>query len=50
MQRFMAIRVLQSLMAIVVMSVIVFGLARLSGDPLDVMHYYSRYGTYEVVG
>ncbi|HET7598176.1 MAG TPA: ABC transporter permease [Burkholderiales bacterium] len=37
MQRFIAIRVLQSLMAIVVMSVIVFGLARISGNPLDVM-------------
>ena len=37
MQRFIAIRVLQSLLAIVVVSVIVFSLARLSGDPLDVM-------------
>ena len=37
MQRFIAIRVLQSLMAILVMSVIVFGLARISGNPLDVM-------------
>jgi peptide/nickel transport system permease protein len=37
MQRFIAIRVLHSLMAIWVMSLIVFGLARLSGDPLDVM-------------
>ena len=37
MQRFIAIRVLQSLLAILVMSMIVFGLARLSGDPLDVM-------------
>jgi peptide/nickel transport system permease protein len=37
MQRFIAIRVLQSLMAILVMSMIVFGLARLSGNPLDVM-------------
>jgi peptide/nickel transport system permease protein len=37
MQRFIAIRVLQSLLAILVMSVIVFGLARLSGNPLDVM-------------
>jgi peptide/nickel transport system permease protein len=37
MQRFIAIRVLQSLLAILVMSVIVFGLARLSGNPLEVM-------------
>ena len=37
MQRYIAVRVFQSLLAIVVMSVIVFGLARLSGDPLDVM-------------
>ncbi len=37
MQRFIAMRVLQSLMAILVMSVIVFGLARISGDPLEVM-------------
>src|SRR6185436_13055966 len=37
MQRFIAVRVFQSLLAIVVMSVIVFSLARLSGDPLDVM-------------
>jgi len=37
MQRFIAIRVLQSLMAILVMSMIVFGLARLSGNPIDVM-------------
>jgi peptide/nickel transport system permease protein len=37
MQRFIAVRVLHSVMAILVMSVIVFGLARLSGDPLDVM-------------
>ena len=37
MQRFIAIRVLQSLLAIWVMSLIVFGLARISGDPLDVM-------------
>ncbi len=37
MQRFIAIRVLQSLLAILVISVIVFGLARLSGDPLDTM-------------
>lgn len=37
MQRFIGIRVLQSLLAIFVMSVIVFGLARMSGDPLDVM-------------
>jgi peptide/nickel transport system permease protein len=37
MQRFIAIRALQSLLAILVMSVIVFGLARISGNPLDVM-------------
>jgi peptide/nickel transport system permease protein len=37
MQRFIAIRVLQSFLAILVMSVIVFGLARLSGNPLEVM-------------
>jgi len=36
-QRFIAVRVLQSLLAILVMSVIVFGLARISGNPLDVM-------------
>ena len=37
MQRFIAVRVFQSLLAILVMSLIVFGLARLSGNPLDVM-------------
>src|SRR5690606_36799882 len=37
MQRFIAIRFLQSLLALWVMSVIVFGLARLSGNPLDVI-------------
>ena len=37
MQRFIAVRVLQSLLAIWVMSIIVFGLARVSGNPLDVM-------------
>lgn len=37
MQRFIAVRVLQSLMAILVMSVIVFSLARISGNPLEVM-------------
>lgn len=37
MQRFIAIRVLQSVLAILVMSMIVFGLARLSGNPIDVM-------------
>jgi peptide/nickel transport system permease protein len=37
MQRFIAVRVLQSLLAILVMSVIVFGLARISGNPLEVM-------------
>lgn len=37
MQRFIAVRVLQSLVAILVMSVIVFSLARISGNPLDNM-------------
>jgi peptide/nickel transport system permease protein len=37
MQRFIAVRVIHSLLAIMIMSVIVFGLARLSGNPLDVM-------------
>jgi peptide/nickel transport system permease protein len=37
MQRFIAVRAFQSLLAILVMSVIVFGLARISGNPLDVM-------------
>jgi peptide/nickel transport system permease protein len=37
MQRFIAVRALQSLLALWVMSLIVFGLARLSGNPIDVM-------------
>ena len=37
MQRFIVIRALQSLLALWVMSLIVFGLARISGNPLDVM-------------
>lgn len=37
MQRFIAIGFLQSLLALWVMSIIVFGLARLSGNPLEVM-------------
>ena len=37
MQRFIAVRAFQSFLAILVMSVIVFGLARISGNPLDVM-------------
>src|SRR6185503_11873698 len=37
MQRFIARRVLQSILAIWVMSLIVFALARLSGNALDVM-------------
>ena len=37
MQRFIAMRVFQSLLAILVMSMIVFGLARISGNPLEVM-------------
>ena len=37
MQRYIAVRVLQSLVAVFVMSLIVFGLARISGNPIDVM-------------
>ncbi len=37
MQRYIARRVLQSLLAIWVMSLVVFTLARFSGNPLDVM-------------
>src|SRR5262249_44645973 len=37
MQRYILIRVLQSLLALWVMSVIVFSLARMTGDPLDVL-------------
>jgi peptide/nickel transport system permease protein len=37
MQRFIAVRVFQSLLAILVMSLIVFSLARISGNPIDVM-------------
>ena len=37
MQRFIAVRVFQSVLAILVMSLIVFSLARISGNPLDVM-------------
>ena len=37
MQRYIAVRVLQSLVAILVMSMIVFSLARISGNPLEVM-------------
>ena len=37
MQRYIARRVLHSIMAILAMSVIVFALARVSGNPLDVM-------------
>jgi peptide/nickel transport system permease protein len=37
MQRFIAVRIFQSFVAIMIMTVIVFGLARMSGDPLDVM-------------
>ncbi len=37
MQRFIARRALQSLLALWVMSLIVFGLARITGDPLNVM-------------
>ena len=37
MQRFIAKRALQSLLAIWAMSLIVFSLARITGNPLDVM-------------
>jgi peptide/nickel transport system permease protein len=37
MQRFIIVRALQSILALLVMSVIVFALARISGNPLDVM-------------
>jgi peptide/nickel transport system permease protein len=37
MQRFIARRALQSVLALLAMSVIVFGLARITGNPLDVM-------------
>lgn len=37
MQRFIMIRLMQSVLAILVMSVIVFSLARVTGDPLDVL-------------
>lgn len=37
MQRFIAVRFLQSVLALWVMSLIVFGLARMSGNPLDTM-------------
>src|SRR5919198_4895195 len=37
MQRYILIRFLQSLLALWVMSVIVFSLARMTGDPLDVL-------------
>ncbi len=37
MQRYIARRILHSLMAILAMSIIVFALARVSGNPLDVM-------------
>ena len=37
MQRYILIRFLQSLLALWVMSVIVFSLARFTGDPLDVL-------------
>ena len=37
MQRYIAVRMLQSLVAIFVMSLIVFSLARISGNPIDVM-------------
>jgi peptide/nickel transport system permease protein len=37
MQRYIFVRFLQSLVALLVMSVIVFSLARMTGDPLDVL-------------
>ncbi|MBM3226914.1 MAG: ABC transporter permease, partial [Candidatus Tectomicrobia bacterium] len=37
MQRYILVRFLQSLLALWVMSVIVFSLARMTGDPLDVL-------------
>ncbi|MBI3329056.1 MAG: ABC transporter permease [Nitrospinae bacterium] len=37
MQRYIGMRTLQSLLAIWVMSLVVFGLARISGNPLDVL-------------
>jgi peptide/nickel transport system permease protein len=37
MQRYILVRFLQSLLALLVMSVIVFSLARMTGDPLDVL-------------
>jgi len=37
MQRYILIRFLQSLVALLVMSIIVFSLARMTGDPLDVL-------------
>ena len=37
MQRYILVRFLQSLVALLVMSVIVFSLARMTGDPLDVL-------------
>jgi peptide/nickel transport system permease protein len=37
MQRYIVVRFLQSLVALLVMSVIVFSLARMTGDPLDVL-------------
>jgi peptide/nickel transport system permease protein len=37
MQRYILIRFLQSVLALLVMSIIVFSLARMTGDPLDVL-------------
>ena len=37
MQRYIAIRILQSFIALLVLTVIVFSLARIAGDPLDVL-------------
>jgi peptide/nickel transport system permease protein len=37
MQRYIAVRLLQSLLTILVMSIIVFSLARVTGNPLDVL-------------
>ena len=37
MQRFIVVRVFHSLIALVAISIIVFGLARITGNPLDVL-------------
>ena len=37
MQRYIVIRIIQSILALLVLTVIVFSLARIAGDPLDVL-------------